>query len=140
MNRLLLENSNKVDATPTETSRSGPVPDWNQDQSLITIHTPQKDDDVRRIASQITGLQTADTATVRVLFRKVAKGIEEKDFLRAQHKRKIEQLEARVLQLAPRKRRKVQVSPNSKFANIEAIKRAQIVAEIGQLIGWNLMI
>ena len=37
-------------------------------------------------------------------------------------------MEARVVQLAPRKRRKVVVSPNSKFADIEAIKRAQIKA------------
>ena len=32
------------------------------------------------------------------------------------------------MQLEPRKRRKVRTSPNSKFAGIEAIKRAQIEA------------
>jgi hypothetical protein len=33
------------------------------------------------------------------------------------------------MQLEPRKRRKVRTSPNSKFASIRAIKRAQITAE-----------
>ncbi len=37
-------------------------------------------------------------------------------------------MESRVIQLEPRKRRKVRTSPNSKFAGIEAIKRAQIEA------------
>ena len=67
-------------------------------------------------------------ATVRVLFKKISKGINQQDFQLVQHKRRIEQLEARVVQLAPRKRHKVVTSPNSKFADIEAIKRAQILA------------
>jgi 4-hydroxybenzoate polyprenyltransferase len=33
-----------------------------------------------------------------------------------------------VIQLEPRKRRKVRTSPNSKFVRIEAIKKAQIEA------------
>jgi hypothetical protein len=38
------------------------------------------------------------------------------------------QLEARVLQLEPRKRHKVVTSPNSRFADIEAIYKAQVKA------------
>ena len=63
-----------------------------------------------------------------MLFRKIAKGIDEKDFAIAKHERRIQELEAKVEQLEPRKRRKVKTSPNSKFAGIEAIKRAQIEA------------
>ena len=37
-------------------------------------------------------------------------------------------MEAKVIQLEPRKRRKVRTSPNSKFVEIEAIKKAQIEA------------
>ena len=37
-------------------------------------------------------------------------------------------MEARVVQLEPRKRRKVQTSPNSKFVGIQAIRKAQIEA------------
>jgi hypothetical protein len=64
------------------------------------------------------------SATARVLFRKVAKGLDEKDFVIAQQELRIKQLEAKVVQLEPRKRRKVQLSPNSKFASIRAIIRA----------------
>jgi 4-hydroxybenzoate polyprenyltransferase len=37
-------------------------------------------------------------------------------------------LEAKVIDLEPRKRKRVKASPNSKFVGIEAIKRAQIEA------------
>jgi len=59
-----------------------------------------------------------------VLFKKIAKGLNDKDFIIAKQERKIQALEARVVQLEPRKRRKVRTSPNSKFANIEKIYKA----------------
>lgn len=43
---------------------------------------------------------------------------------------KIKQLESRLVQLQPRKRRKVEASPNSKFVSIEDIIRTQI--EVGE--------
>jgi len=58
----------------------------------------------------------------------VIKGLDQKDFVIAQQELRIKQLEARVVQLQPRKRQKVQPSPNSKFASIKAIIRAQIAA------------
>ena len=58
----------------------------------------------------------------------MAKGIDQKDFVIAQQELRIKQLESRIVQLEPRKRRKVQTSPNSKFASIEAIIRAQRAA------------
>jgi hypothetical protein len=128
MNRLLLENSNKPDDTTSETLREVPVPEWNQDSSFGEWWTPQKSEDAREQARQITGLETTDSATARVLFRKVAKGLDEKDFVIAQQELRIKQLEAKVVQLEPRKRRKVQLSPNSKFASIGAIMRAQVAA------------
>jgi hypothetical protein len=70
------------------------------------------------------GLQTADPTTTRVLFRKVVKSLDNKDFIIAQQELRIKQLEARVVQLEPRKRQKVQISLNSKFTSIEAIMRA----------------
>jgi hypothetical protein len=81
MNRLLLENSNKLEEQTLATSRSLVVPEWNQDSSAIEWVTPQKSVDVREQARQITGLEIADPATARVLFRKVAKGLDEKDFV-----------------------------------------------------------
>ena len=73
-------------------------------------------------------IEDADSVTTRMLFRKVAKGLDEKDFVIAQYELRIKQLEAKVQQLQPRKRRKVQTSPNSKFAGIEDIYKAQIAA------------
>ena len=90
--------------------------------------TPQKSEDVRKQARQIIELEDTDIPTRRVLFQKVAKGLDNKDFVIAQHELRIQQLEARVQQLEPRKRRKVQTSPNSKFAEIGAIRKAQIEA------------
>ena len=54
--------------------------------------------------------------------------MDDKDFVIAKHELRIKQLEARVEELKPRKRRKVRTSPNSKFTGIEAIRRAQIEA------------
>jgi 4-hydroxybenzoate polyprenyltransferase len=128
MSRLLLENGNRaVEQTP-RTSKKDQVPEWNQDSSFIVFKTPQKSEDIRDQARQITGLGTADPTTARVLFRKVAKSLDNKDYVIAQHELRIKQLEARVLQLEPRKRRKVVTSPNSKFVDIEAIYKAQIEA------------
>jgi len=128
MNRLLLENSNKAAEQTPGTLAKDFIPEWNRDSSFVTFQTPQKSLDIREQAKQITGLETTDPATARVLFRKVAKGLDDKDFVIAQHELRIKQLEARVLQLEPRKRRKVVTSPNSKFADIEAIYRAQVEA------------
>jgi hypothetical protein len=128
INRLLLENSNKPNKQTPVASGKDLVPEWNQTRSFIPWEIPLKSQDVRQWARQITGLETTDSATTRVLFRKMAKSLDDKDFLIAQHELRIKQLEARVQQLEPRKRRKVQTSPNSKFANIKAIRRSQIEA------------
>lgn len=128
MNRLLLENSNQSKGTPLGTPKSEPIPNWNADTSAIAWDTPQKGHDVRKQAQQITALRDTDTATCRVLFRKVAKGLDQKDFVIAQQELRIKQLEARVDQLEPRKRRKVRTSPNSKFTDIRRIRGAQIEA------------
>ena len=42
-------------------------------------------------------------------------------------------MEAKVEQLEPKKRRKVRTNPNSKFAGIKAIKKAQIKARNRQI-------
>ncbi len=69
-----------------------------------------------------------DLLTRRLLFRKISKGFNEKNFALRQAKVRIQQLEARLDQLQPRKRKRVQTSPNSRFADTRAIRRAQILA------------
>ena len=76
----------------------------------------------------ISQLGKASVLTARVLFRKISKAVNQQDYLIIEHKHKIQQLEARVQQLEPRKRRKVRTSPNSKFVEIKDIMRAQIEA------------
>ena len=46
---------------------------------------------------------------------------------------KIKELEERLEQLRPKKRRKVKTSPNSKFVIIRAIREAQIAARERQI-------
>ena len=64
----------------------------------------------------------------RILFRKVEKAFDTKDFRLAIQQRKIEELEATVERLRPTKRRKVVPDPNTAFSTIEDIYRAQIEA------------
>ncbi len=72
--------------------------------------------------------------TQRLLFRKIVKGINEKDFELGKANVKIRELEERLEQLKLKKRRKVQTSPNSKFVTTRAIREAQIVARDRQII------
>jgi hypothetical protein len=99
MNRLLLENSNKLDNQAPETSRNVQAPEWHESQLIVEFQTPQKNDNIRRQVSQITGFQTIDSSTTRVLFRKISKSIKQKDFVIAQQEIKIKQLESRLVQL-----------------------------------------
>ena len=71
------------------------------------------------------------TTTRRQLFQKVRKAFDEKDAQLATSLQKIKSLEAQVEAGKRRKRKKVKTSPNSKFANIEAIYKAQM--EVGEV-------
>ncbi|KAF5517530.1 putative RNA-directed DNA polymerase from transposon X-element [Colletotrichum aenigma] len=92
--------------------------------------TPKKRDELQDQFSLFSKLDT-DEHTQRLLFRKVQKGFDEKAYQLAVAQRKIEALQAEVDASRVRKRKKVKMSPNSKFADIEAIRRAQI--EAGEL-------
>ena len=72
--------------------------------------------------------------TQRLLFRKIVKGIDEKDYELGKANMRIKELEERLEQLKPKKRRKVQTSPNSKFVTTRAIREAQIAAGDRQII------
>ena len=128
MSRLLLDNSNKPNSKASKRKAEEPLLDWSIQHSAFRIKTPKKMEDVRDEVYQISQLGKASAPTARVLFRKVSKAFDQREFVIAQHEQRIKQLEARVLQLEPRKRRKVRVSPNSKFVGIEAIRQAQIEA------------
>ena len=59
-----------------------------------------------------------------MLFRKVIKGINKKEYELGKANIKIKELEERLEYLRPKKKRKVQTSLNSKFTTICAIKEA----------------
>jgi 4-hydroxybenzoate polyprenyltransferase len=129
---LLLENSNKPAIEPVNPSTPGMASPTASIQaafegSLVVWSTPRKAKDLRR-SLNVLSHRVQPITTQRQLFRKVQKAIDEKDVQLATSLQKIKSLEVQVEAGRRRKRRKVQTSPNSKFANIEAIYKAQVEA------------
>ncbi len=89
--------------------------------------TPRKARDLRDQLYRFNQ-QIQSTTTQRHLFQKVQKAFDEKEIQLATSQQRIRSLEAQVEAGRARKRKKVNLSPNSKFANIEAIQRAQLEA------------
>ena len=81
MNRLLLENSNKLTKQASKTLEKELGLDQNVDGSFIDQETPQKSKDIIEQARQIKRLRDIDLTTRRVLFQKVVKGIDQKGFV-----------------------------------------------------------
>lgn len=128
MSRLLLENSNSIEENITNDSNNDLQLDWNDISSKVQWETPRKTKDIYFQASTVTRLGTLDLPTQRQLFRKLTTGFGEKEYALTEANLRIQQLEERLEQVQPRKRRKVATSPNSKFVNLRAIKQAQIEA------------
>ena len=87
--------------------------------------TPKKTSDFKDQV-QLSNQLAEHSTTQRLLFRKIQKAFDEKNVQLATAQRQIQALEARIETIKPRKRKKVDLSPNSKFANIEDIHRAQM--------------
>lgn len=135
MSPLLLENSNNIAnvasvdqlvasiQTPTSVKPSQP--------SVVAANklpfTPQKRSDLH---SQLTNLATEDPhiSTRRLLFRKVEKAFDQKDFELARLRQENEALKVQLELARPSKRKKVVVDANELFASIEQIHQAQIEA------------
>ena len=64
-----------------------------------------------------------------MLFKKVIKGIDKKEYELGKANIRIKELEERLEHLRLKKKRKVQTSPNSKFTIIRTIKETQIVVK-----------
>nr|AER39694.1 transposase [Verticillium dahliae] len=128
---LLLENSTNatrsVKSTLDRAIGSRAIQQYETATSAVTWSTPRKTVDLQVQLAQFNQLDQP-TNTQRLLFRKVRKGFEKKDYLIATQQRRIQVLEQQLGEARPRKKKKVRISPNSKFADIEAIHRAQIEA------------
>ena len=128
MSRLLLENSNEskkkannstaAPETPT-TSRS-----WLLETSQVAWSTPRRSKDLKLQVLKFSQLED-DVSTKRLLFRKITKSFDEKESLLAEAQMRIEALETQLEAARPRRRKKVKVSPNSRFVGIAAIQRTQ---------------
>ncbi|KAK7928879.1 transposase [Apiospora marii] len=123
---LLLENSNRK--RPEETTQVSA----SQDKALTPIQTPLANSvlwstpkrciDLERQIRHFHQLGQSDPTTQRQLFRKIQKGYHEKDSLLANAELQIQSLKEKLELARPRKKRKVQISPNSRFASIESIQ------------------
>jgi hypothetical protein len=79
-----------------------------------------------------------DSFTQRQLFKKITKGFNEKDSSLVQANMRIEALETQLEIGRPINRKKVETSPNSKFADINRIYAAQQAAEGVQIENEDL--
>jgi hypothetical protein len=122
---LLLENSNaKKDTLQASQSDSRPS---RIDSPLVVLSTPRKSTEIKAQVTRYQSLGISDPSTKRLLFRKIIKGFKEQESVLADHSYRIQSLEVQLEKARPRKRMKVRTSPNSKFADISNIQRAQIM-------------
>ncbi len=128
MSPLLLENSNKSTNPPLLKPQETPTLPLEVSETSIELQTPKARKDLHLQIRTLASGSHDQLPTQRVLFRKIVKGIDEKDYELGKANMRIKELEERLEQLRPKKKRKVQTSPNSKFATTRAIKEAQIAA------------
>ena len=72
---------------------------------------------------------TQTDITRRLFFKKIQKGYNQKDVKLAEALHEIDRLKAENESLRPTKRRKVDLSPNTKFATIKEVRKAQMKAD-----------
>ena len=102
--------------------------------TLIQFSTPKARKDIHLQIRTLATVLHNQLLTQRLLFRKIVKGIDKKDYELGKANIRIRELEERLEQLRPKKRRKVRTSPNSKFVTTRAIREAQIVAGDRQIV------
>ncbi|ESZ92092.1 transposase [Sclerotinia borealis F-4128] len=96
--------------------------------SAIIWKTPQKASDLRLYASTMIQEKEPDLPTRHLLFHKIIKAFDIKDYNLMESGKRIKQLEYQLDTVIPKKRRKVVTSPYTRFSGIRAIREAQIVA------------
>ena len=133
MSLLLLENSNRSINTPIQGPQNVLTLPLEASNTSIQLNTPKAKRDIYQQMRTLASGSHDQLPTQRLLFRKIVKGIDEKDYELGKANIRIQELEARLEQLKPKKRRKVQTSPNSKFVTTRAIREAQIVARDRQI-------
>ncbi|KXH39441.1 transposase [Colletotrichum salicis] len=97
---------------------------WASATSVVDWSTPRKASELSGHLKLFTEL-SPDHNTRRLLFRKVKKALSEQAFHLATSRHQVRVLEAKVERIRPRKKKSIPTDPNTKFANIWNIQRAQ---------------
>ena len=134
MSPLLLENSNRSTTTPFQSSQNILRHHLEVSSTSIQFFTSKAKKDMYLQIRTLATVSHDQLPTQRLLFRKIVKGIDEKDYKLGKANMRIKELEERLEQLRPKKRRKVRTSPNSKFVTTRAIREAQIAAGDRQIV------
>ena len=132
MSRLLLENSkNSADNGHQQHPPQTPTARLTNRPTLgvgpVEFTTLRKKTDRRTYLDNL-GTQFQHPSTRRLLFRKLEKIFDEKDYQLAQLRQENEALKARLGGTTAGRRKRVVPDPNQRFVNIEQIRRAQIAA------------
>lgn len=99
---------------------------------LLRWETPRSSAELRHASAKVLGrVQLGDEirGSVKRLFDKAGKALDRRIFETTQLQLQARALTAQIGQLQPRRKGKVAPDPNSRFAGIEAIKRAQLKGE-----------
>jgi 4-hydroxybenzoate polyprenyltransferase len=100
---------------------------WDESVSVIPWSTPHRSSDLRHQLHQLQqlGKDRLDTYTLRHLSRKVQKGWDDQASRLVNLEQQVRHLQGHLDIQQQRKRKKVPLSPNSKFATIRQITQAQ---------------
>jgi hypothetical protein len=133
--RLLINNSNPApttdgSTTPPQTPTSGQRGRSTVRSNVVSFTTPRKKTVLRGHLSTLA-TTTRACSTQRLLFRKLEKAFDEKDFELARLRQENEALRAKLEATTKTKKKKVFPDPNKVFATIEQVHKAQM--EVGRV-------
>ena len=125
MSPLLLENSNRSTTTPLQSSQNIPRHHLEVSSTSIQFSTPKAKKDMYLQIRTLATVSHDQLPTQRLLFRKIVKGIDEKDYKLGKANMRIKELEERLEQLRPKKKGKselVQIPSLSQHVLFEKLK------------------
>lgn len=118
-----------VISIPSEPINITPSLIMKQNNTLeAIIDTPRHSSQVQKLANQLISSHRTDP-TVRLLFRKISKSIDEQNTKLAKAEGVVRGLEAKIDNLRPKKKQKVEPGPNERFVRIEDIMKAKAALE-----------
>ncbi len=121
---------NKADSQQQQQDNTGPSSAYHS-QSARMVQTPHRSQEVHKLlgsrVGQLQQLYRADPVA-RVTFSKIAKSLDDKVIKLAEYQQQIQVLEAEVERLRPKKRKRVQVDLNERFASIADVIKAKKAA------------